>query len=232
METIWHNEFIEKTIGKLKGMFVRSCHKMRNIIPSNMLKRLTNLQILEIQDCTSVAEVFDLNAVDKDSNDVLALQLGKLCLDNLKNLKYIWNKAPHGLITYQSLNTVKISHCPSLEIPFPGYVVRSLLQLKDLLMNSPAEWENVEHVSVAKAGTMFLFPEVTSLTNSYNKGLKCFYLGAHTLQWQALETLEVECCESLELFASKPVEDPVFLCDKVRAHTSLIYIFFHFFLFI
>ena len=223
METIWNNKFIADSFGKLKRLSIRSCQRMRSVIPSNMLKSLSSLQILEIVDCDSVEEVFDLKALNrKESHDILVLELRELCLDNLKNLQYIWNKAPQELLTYESLEIIKVSHCPSLEVPFPGYMVRSLLQLKESNKNSRGGEKIAAGVREAKAVTMLFFPEVTSLSNSCLKVLECFYLVLHTLEWRALKTIEVVGCESLEMLASKLhklVENPIFLCNKVRAHT-------------
>ena len=231
VENIWHNEFISDSFGKLKRLFVRSCQKPKNIIPSNMLKRLPNLQILKIVDCYSVEEVFDLEAIDsKESHDIPAFQLRELCLDNLKNLKYVWNKAPEGLLTYQSLNHVKVCHCPSLKIPFPGYVVRNLLQVKELGTTACEVEEIVAHEDVAEVVTMFLFPEVTSLESSRLDELKCFYLGLDALEWPMLKTLKVESHESLEELAfklDKDVEQPIFLCDKVTAQILSFRLQFH-----
>ena len=222
VEKIWHNhEFIADSVGNLKRLSVRSCQKLQNVIPSNVLKRLPSLQILKIVDCNSLEEVFDLESIGSEENhDIPTLQLRELCLDNLETLKCVWNKAPQGLLTYQNLKSVRVSHCPSLKIPFPGYVVRSLVQVKEVDMNSCRVKEIVAHEDMAKVVSMFLFPEVTSLTNSCLKELKCFYLGLHNLEWPMLERLQVESYESLEMLASeldKPFEQPIFLCDKVRA---------------
>ncbi|XP_034680168.1 uncharacterized protein LOC117910214 isoform X4 [Vitis riparia] len=220
VEKIWHNhEFIADSFGNLKRLSVRSCQKLQNVIPSNVLKRLPSLQILKIVDCNSLEEVFDLESIGSEENhDIPTLQLRELCLDNLETLKCVWNKAPQGLLTYRNLKSVRVSHCSSLKIPFPGYVVRSLLQVKEVDMNSRRVKEIVAHEDMAKVVSMFLFPEVTSLTNSCLKELKCFYLGLHNLEWPMLKRLEVESYESLEMLASeldKPVEQPIFLCDKV-----------------
>ncbi|XP_034708024.1 uncharacterized protein LOC117931212 isoform X2 [Vitis riparia] len=228
VEKIWHNpEFIADSFGNLKRLSVRSCQKLQNVIPSNVLKRLPSLQILKIVDCNSLEEVFDLESIGSEENhDIPTLQLRELCLDNLETLKCVWNEAPQGLLTYQNLKSVRVSHCPSLKIPFPGYVVRSLLQVKEVDMNSSRVKEIVAHEDMAKVVSMFLFPEVTSLTNSCLKELKCFYLGLHNLEWPMLERLEVESYESLEMLASeldKPVEQPIFLCDKV-AFPELVYL--------
>ena len=221
MEKIWHDEFVADSFGKLKRLSVRSCQKLWNVIPSNMLKRLPSLQILKIVDSNSLEEIFDLESIDsKGSHDIPTLQLRELCLDNLEKLKCVWNKAPQGLLTYPNLKSVQVSHCPSLIIPYQGYVVRSLLQVKEVDMNSCGVKEIVSHEDIAKVVSMFFFPEVTSLTNSCLKQLEYFYLGLHNLEWPMSKTLEVESHESLEKLASKldkPVEQPIFLCDKVRA---------------
>ena len=222
VEKIWHNhESIADSFGELERVSIRSCQKLVNLIPSDVLRRLQSLQILKIVKCNSLEVVFDLEAIDSEEiHDIPVFQLRELCLVSLKNLKYVWNKAPQGLLSYQKLKSVQVSHCPSLKTPFPGFVVRSLLQVKDIDKNSSGVKEIVAHEDVAEAVTMFLFPEVTSLTNSCLNELECFYLGLDALDWQRLKTLEVESCESLEMLASKlddRVEQPIFLCDKVRA---------------
>ena len=226
VERVWNNEIIADSFGELKSLSIGFCQKLQNVISSHVLKRLRTLQNLKIEGCNSLEVVFDLELIDsKEIHDIPVLQLQELCLDNLKNLKCVWNKAPQGLLIYPNLKSVQVCHCPSLKFPFPGYVVRSLLQLKELDMNSRRLGKIVAHKDLAKAATMFLFPEVISLTNSCPKELTCFYLGLNTLAWPTLKTLEVESCESLEMTASeldKPIEKPIFLCDKVRAQTSLI----------
>ena len=225
VEKIWHGDIIANSFGKLKSLSVGYCQKLLNVISSNVVKRLLTLQNLKIVRCNALEEVFDLKSMDsKESHEIPVLQLQQLCLDNLKNLKCIWNMAFKGLLTYQNLKSVQVSYCPSLEIPFPGYVVRSLMQLKELDMDSHGMGEIVAHEDIAKSVTMFFFPGVESLTCA--KELACFHLGLDTLEWPMLKTLEVDSCESLEMLASKldkSIENPIFLCDKVRVHTSLIF---------
>ena len=219
LEKIWHNDFIADSFGRLKILSIESCQKLQNVIPCKMMKRLSSLQILKIVACDSVEEVFDLEAIN-NSEESLDLQLRELCLGNLKNLKLVWNKAPQGFVTYQNLNRVQISCCPSFQTPFPGYVMRSLLQVKEDINSYGVDQEIVAHEDVVEAVTMFLFPELTSLTKSCLEKLQCFYVRLHTLKWPILKTLEVESRESLEILASeleKTDEQPIFLCDKVRA---------------
>ena len=124
LQKIWHDKFTADSFGNLKRLSVESCQKLEKVIPYNM----SSLQIVKIVACNSVEEVFDLKIDNSEGS--LALQLRELCLDNLKHLKCVWNKTPQGLVTYENLNRVKISGCPSFETPFPGYVMRSLLQVK------------------------------------------------------------------------------------------------------
>ena len=101
--------------------------------------------------------------------------------------------------------------------------MRSILLLKESNKDSRGGGKIGARVRDAEAVTMFLFSEVTSLTNFRLKELECFYLGLYTLEWPWLKTLTVESCESPKMLTSindGPVENPIFLCDKVRSKTS------------
>ena len=74
-----------------------------------MLRRLQNLENLEIRDCNSVEEVFDIRGVNVDEIcDTVSNKLRVLTLFNLPKLKHVWSLDLQAILTFQNLRTFKI----------------------------------------------------------------------------------------------------------------------------
>ena len=104
-----------------------------NIFESNMLTRFQSLERLDVYDCGSLQEVFEIQRHDViDTRAVIVIPLKKLYLRHLLKMKQICNKDPHGLFSFQNLQMICVWKCESLNILFPTSVARFLIQLEDL----------------------------------------------------------------------------------------------------
>ena len=149
IKKIWHKKLIENSFGK---------HELQNGSPSNVLKQLRSLHFLRIASCGQLQEVFDLEGVGHIQEDVSATQLNHLVLQDLKQLKYIWNKDPYGILTFQKLDLVEVFRCHGLKSHFPvGSLVRDLPQLEKQLIRS----RGAEVFEEEDKGEGFVFPKVT-----------------------------------------------------------------------
>ena len=75
-----------------------------NIFESNMLTRFQSLERLDVYDCGSLQEVFEIQRHDvRDTHVVTVIPLKKLYLRHLPKMKQIWNKDPHGIFNSQNL---------------------------------------------------------------------------------------------------------------------------------
>ena len=235
VKKIWHNQLPQDSFTKLKDVKVASCGRLLNIFPSSMLKRLQSLQFLKAVDCSSLEEVFDMEGINV-KEAVAVTQLSKLILQFLPKVKQIWNKEPHGILTFQNFKSVMIDQCQRLKNLFPASLVRDLVQLQELQVWSCGIEVIVAKDNGVKTAAKFVFPKVTSLRLSHLHQLRSFHPGAHTSQWPLLKELKVHECPEVDLFAFETptfqqihhmgnldmlIHQPLFLVQQVRSQTFL-----------
>ena len=91
LKMLWDNgQLVPDSFCKLKKLGVARCKNLMNIFRPNMLRRLQNLVNLEIRDCNSVEEVFDIRGKNVDEIcDMVSNKLKVLTLFNLRKLKHV-----------------------------------------------------------------------------------------------------------------------------------------------
>nr|POE86112.1 disease resistance protein rps2 [Quercus suber] len=239
LKMLWHSyQLVPNSFCKLKKLCVARCKNLMNIFPPNMLRRLQNLENLEIRDCNSVEEVFDIRGENVDEIcDTVSNKLKVMTLFNLPKLKHVWSANLRAILTFQNLDTIKVSNCKSLKSLFPVSVAKSLEQLRELEIRDCGLEEIVAMEEGLETVTKFVFPRLYSLRLFSLPELKCFYPGKHTSAWPSLEYLIISKCDKVKIFASNElsfsgtnelghhvqVQHPLFLVEKV-AFPNLEYI--------
>ena len=234
---LWHNyQLVPYSFCKLKKLGVARCKNLMNIFPPNMLRRLQNLENLEIRDCNSVEEVFDIRGENVDEIcDTVSNKLKVLTLFNLPKLKHVWSLNVQAILTFQNLHDIRVSSCKSLKSLFPVSVVKSLEQLQHLAIHDCGLEEIVAMEEGLEIVTKFVFPQLLTLNLVSLPELKCFYPRKHTSEWPSLKYLYISKCDKVKTFASNelsfsdtnelghhvPVQQPLFLIEKVRTCTCL-----------
>ncbi|TXG71309.1 hypothetical protein EZV62_006244 [Acer yangbiense] len=199
--------FDEKdSFSKLEQVKVYGCNNLLNVFPSNMLGRLQRQEILEVQNCDSVEEIFELKALgSKKTHAIAAAQLRTLRIHHLPKLKHVWNVDSEVILSYQNLHSISIQYCDSLKSLFPASVARGLVQLEELTIHRcmmeeiTAEDDTVEVEPVLR----FFFPRLTELKLWNLSRLKSFYQGSYISEWPVLKKLEVWVCYKVEILASQ-----------------------------
>ena len=234
---LWDNcQLVPDSFCKLKRLGVAGCKNLMNIFPPNMLRRLQNLENLEIRDCNSVEEVFDIRGENVDEIcDTVSNKLKVLTLFNLPKLKHVWSLNVQAILTFQNLYNIKVSNCKSLKSLFPVSVAKSLEQLQHLEIRNCGLEEIVAMEEGLETVTKFVFPRLFYLCLFSLPELKCFYPGKHTSEWPSLNYLCISECDKVKIFASNelsfsdtnelghhvPVQQPLFLIEKVWTCTCL-----------
>ena len=84
---MWHNEFPLEFCCKLKQLVIFRCNKLLNVFPSNILKGVQSLDDVQISDCDSIEEIFDLQGVNcKEIHDNATIPLSEYGIRILKDL--------------------------------------------------------------------------------------------------------------------------------------------------
>uniref|UniRef100_A0A7N2L3Y1 Disease resistance protein At4g27190-like leucine-rich repeats domain-containing protein n=1 Tax=Quercus lobata TaxID=97700 RepID=A0A7N2L3Y1_QUELO len=203
LKIIWHDQLAEGSFFKFQFLFVKHCENLVSIFESSMLTRLQSLERLEVLDCGSLQEVFELQSHDvKESHAVIAIPLKRLILRRLPKMKQVWNKDPQGIFSFQNLQVIRVWECESLKILFPASVARVLMQLEDLGIENCGVEEIISSEDVAEAAARFVFPNLTLLLLCNLPKLKWFYRQVHTSELPLLKQLKVTRCDQIEIFAS------------------------------
>ncbi|KAL4637752.1 hypothetical protein ACB092_03G098800 [Castanea dentata] len=205
MKMIWSNQLISDCFGKLETMTISGCPNLTNIVPPNMLRTLRNLKKLNIYDCNSLEEVFEIQGTNnvEESRDIAAAELISLRLRNLEKVKHVWSMDPQGIITFAKLRTIEISGCSCLKSVFPTSVAKALSQLEALKIKDCAMMEEiVAKEEGTETTTLFVFLKLTTLRLYNLPELKSLYPEMNISEWPSLETLDIQKCNILKMFGS------------------------------
>ncbi|XP_065637906.1 disease resistance protein At4g27190 [Quercus suber] len=230
LKTLWHNQLIPDSFCKLNQLKVYQCENLMNIFPPNMLRRLQNLEHLQIRNCNSVEEVFEDGRANVDEIfEKGSTQLRVLSLVSLSKLKHVWTSDLEAILTFQNLRQVEVSKCETLKSLFPVSVAKSLEQLEGLFINDCGLMEEIIALEEGlETMTKFVFPKINSLSLRLLPELKCFYPRKHTSEWPSLKSLTIRKCDKVKIVASNelsfpntnglghhvPIQQPLFLIEK------------------
>ncbi|KAK9289331.1 hypothetical protein L1049_007486 [Liquidambar formosana] len=128
---IVHGHLPAGSLCKLREMRVQECSKLLNVVPSNLLQRLQDLEGLTIQACASLEEVFEIDGLNVKEGDIVLLsKLKQLNLTDLPKLKHIWKREPKEFLYFQSLSVLRVCNCNSLRNLFSPSMTKSAEQLQ------------------------------------------------------------------------------------------------------
>ncbi|XP_075649596.1 disease resistance protein At4g27190-like [Castanea sativa] len=210
LKMLWHNQIDPDSFCKLKQLCVDDCENLINIFQPNILRRLQNLEDLQIRNCNLLEEVFEVQGknVDERCDMVVSTQFKVLKLINLPNLKHVWSSSPQAILTFQNLHEVEVSNCKSMKSLFPASVAKSLKQLKKLRIHDCGLEEIVAMEEGLETMTKFVFPQLVSLSLELMPDLKCFYPGKHTIEWPSLKQIMILKCDKVKIVALNELSFP------------------------
>ncbi|XP_030936617.1 uncharacterized protein LOC115961848 [Quercus lobata] len=202
LKMLWHNHQLVPNSFR-KQVKLGGCKNLINIFPPNMLRRLQNLEQLDIWNCNSVEEVFEIRGANvNEICDTVSTQLRFLWLFNLPKLKHVWSLDLEAILTFQNLHTVEVFQCKILKSLFPVSVAKSLEQIESLTIHDCGLEEIVALEEGVETTIKFVFPRITSLVLESLPELKYFYPGKHTLVWPSLKRLRIKNCDKVKIIAS------------------------------
>ncbi|KAG7968672.1 hypothetical protein I3843_08G165800 [Carya illinoinensis] len=147
--------------------------------------------------------------------------LTELHICGLAKIKHVWSKDPQTILRFQNIQEINAQKCASLKSLFPTSIDGCLKQLKKIRINDCGVEEIVgDECGEAVGRTLvFVFPQVTSLDLANLPRLECFYKGVHISKWPILESMSIEGCEKVEVFASGLVNEET--VEERKSHISI-----------
>ncbi|XP_061965940.1 probable disease resistance protein At4g27220 [Populus nigra] len=117
---------------RLEHVQVGECGDIRTLFPAKWQQALKKLRSVEIYDCESLEEVFELGEADEGINEEKELSfLTELQLSSLPELNCIW-KGPTRHVSLHSLTRLNLQDLDKLTFIFPPSLAQSLIHLETL----------------------------------------------------------------------------------------------------
>ncbi|KAL3729779.1 hypothetical protein ACJRO7_026852, partial [Eucalyptus globulus] len=230
MEEIWSNESPPE-LSNLRSLQVMLCKSLLKVINFGSLVKLHKLHYLCIKNCNSVQEIFDLDGPNANGDvKTLSSELTTLELYDLGSLRCIWNRNPCGIVSFLHLERLKVHNCPNLKFMFFPSMVKSLGQLRDLLVKHCKKMEAIimeEEGLGLETSKILAFPMLTSLNLQHLESLMCFSRGkgsrearsqdriksssnalfCQQVAFPSLETLNITGLDNIEMIWDNQVVD-------------------------
>ncbi|XP_056159383.1 uncharacterized protein LOC115691305 isoform X1 [Syzygium oleosum] len=187
----WHSELNPiKLSWQLQSLTVDKCPSFINVIPSRLMLLLHNVRRLQVHDCESLEEIFDLEGLKAVESTRVLPRLRYLDLVNLPKLRRLWNNDLQGTLRFNSIFSLTLYNCGNLTHAFTPSMAQSLANLWWMEIK---ECGQMEGVIAEEEGQGSLMEKITFLN----------------LRW-----MELECLPNLTSFLS--VKNHTLDCPKIE----------------
>ncbi|XP_052725032.1 uncharacterized protein LOC108334994 isoform X2 [Vigna angularis] len=164
--------------------------------PKGIQNHLPTLQTLYITH-SDAERIFCLNEHEMIGQQV-SLRLEYLMLESLPHMTYIW-VGPNNSLTLQHLTTLEIMKCEKLEVIFPKSVVRSLPELKHIIIRECMELKQIMEEDESNLLRIDGGCEVEDIIGCDKEASNNYFA------FPNLEKLEIVECAKLEIVFPKSV---------------------------
>ncbi|KAL7169357.1 hypothetical protein ACSBR2_034411 [Camellia fascicularis] len=193
---------------KLKEMTVRRCHRLSNILfPSNSIKGMQNLELLEVTNCQSIGVAFDLEGlVWEGISDMAFPSLKKVKLSHLPKLTHVWKDNSPGIQGFQNLRSLVVNECDNLRNLFSYSLAKLLVKLQEIEVIECGMMESIignePNADDAVITNIIMFPQLSILKLSDLPNLGSFCSQTSTFEGSLLKTIEVINCPKMKILPS------------------------------
>ncbi|XP_034706626.1 probable disease resistance protein At4g27220 isoform X3 [Vitis riparia] len=228
----WPEQFPVDSFPRLRFLGVYDYRDILVVIPSFMLQRLHNLEVLKVKRCSSVKEVFQLEGLDEENQAKRLARLREIWLFNLPRLTHLWkenskpgpnlqsleslevlncesliNLVPSS-VSFQNLATLDVQSCGSLRSLISPSVAKSLVKLKTLKIGGSDMMEEVVANEAGEATDEITFYKLQHMELLYLPNLTSFSSGGYIFSFPSLEQMLVKECPKMKMFSSSLVTTP------------------------
>ncbi|KAK1567141.1 hypothetical protein Q3G72_008587 [Acer saccharum] len=190
MMRIWNGDAKFISLCNLKLVSVYRCSNLRQVFPPALLQCLVSLEHMEIEGCDRLEEIFgkeEEEEEDHQENEIVSLKI-----DHTATSPHLGN-----------LVSIKISGCPKLKNLFASSIAKGLVQLRTLKVVLCSKLEEIISDEKAETGgstDRITFPSLYQIDLGDLRSLACFCARRCTIEFPALELLDIQRCSKMETF--------------------------------
>ncbi|XP_050237707.1 uncharacterized protein LOC126687246 isoform X2 [Mercurialis annua] len=138
----WHDKHLWRRFLDVESLTVDGCASLAKALSANLLHSLNKLTTLEVRECGSIEEVFDLEGMSIVRAGLLP-RLRELRLSDLPMLRSLWNEDPTKILNLRNLTVIKVENCNSLKYAFTQTVSLFLVKLQEVHLKSCLMMEGI-----------------------------------------------------------------------------------------
>nr|XP_043633032.1 uncharacterized protein LOC122604202 [Erigeron canadensis] len=207
---VWNDNFVFSVSWSLgqycREIKIRSCQALSTVIPYYAAKQLLKIEVLEIDECSSMMEVFETKELkdsltfsqgsgDRDDTPLAAIpRLKGITMHKMPNLKILDLETCHRLVDIFTFSTLA-----SLRV-LEKLNIRDCRELKVIVRE-----EHGEQTTTSKVVT---FPCLKSIKLTRLPNLKGFFFGMNEFQMPLLDEVYIKRCPQMMVFTSLPLRAP------------------------
>ncbi|KAF8007737.1 hypothetical protein BT93_K1663 [Corymbia citriodora subsp. variegata] len=191
---------------KITSFYKNTDHSI-DLFDAHQLIKLQNLEVVTVERCQLIQEVFDLEEMTTSRDIEILWQLTRLTLNGLPSLERIWSKNPGRASCFRNLKALKVENCENLRFLFSSSMAKALVQINEIKIASCVLMEEIMHVQEeeleeATTTDTLEFPLLTSLSLVDLPNLKTFSYGKYCIHYPSLTRLTISGCPKMMTFSS------------------------------
>ncbi|XP_039163853.1 uncharacterized protein LOC108957752 isoform X2 [Eucalyptus grandis] len=186
---------------QLNSLMVDKCPSFINVIPSRLMFLLHNLEDLQVCDCESLEEIFDLKGLLGVGSTRLLPSLWSLDLVNLPKLRRLWHNNLQGTLRFNVIYRLTLYNCNNLKHAFTSLMARCLANLCKIEIKECGQMEGVIVEEEGQGSTVekITFPRLWFMKLECLPNLTSFLSGRkHPLECPSLQSLTIAYCSKMK----------------------------------
>ena len=226
MWTLQNSHHQENLFHNINKLILQCFHEVQSIFPIDFLQRFPYLAMLTVR-CSFFQTLFPLRK-NGHHNVESIIQVENLALDSLYQLKYIWEECslPNPLMqeveflqtpmSIKNLTILEVLDCQQLLYIFTFAIAKSLVQLKELRIESCEMIEDVVHTHEEEPEAEITFENLEYLELSSLSRFRGFSFGKHNFLFPSLMNLKVTNCPKMMFFSFRKIVAPTLRAVEVE----------------
>ncbi|KAF7848935.1 hypothetical protein BT93_L1421 [Corymbia citriodora subsp. variegata] len=197
----WHGELNPiKLSWQLKSLMVDKCPSLIKAIPSKLMHVLDHMTKLQVCDCESLEEIFDLEGLEVVKGIRVLPSLRHLTLVNLPKLGRLWHNGFQAMLHFNNLYSLTLYNCRNLRYAFTPSMAQCLANLLQMEINRCGRMEVVITKEEGQGSTIekITFPRLHSVELKCLTNLTSFLMGKnHTMDCPSMGYLIIVHCPKM-----------------------------------